>query len=534
MAGDDSDILANHLKQFDLAPYLFIGSGLSRRYIGLETWGELLQKFAKTTSKPYEYFKSKAESKFPKIASEIAAELHDIWWTHENFADSRASFQSQAGYSRESALKIEISRYLREQSKIVTTDPRLTEELTALRNVVVDGIITTNWDLLLEGLFPTYEIFVGQEQLLFKTPQHIGEIYKIHGCCTEPNSLVLTEKDYEVFDRRNPYLVAKLLTVFIEHPIVFLGYSLTDQNIAKLLGSVIDCLSTENLSKLQNRLIFVEWDPTVQDVELSHSIIVSNEKQIPVISLRTNGFLPIFTSLQQMKRRFPAKLLRELKERLYELVASNDPKGELHVLDIEDDAEVSKLEVVFGIGTMSKVRKAEPSVNEFGKIGYREISRIEIFRDVVLDDANYDARSLLQETIPSLLGQTQYVPIFKYLAQANFLDFKGKVTGDELDERILKEADKDISKFRPNYTEAKVEKIRSDYYMGITKMSAKEGASRVLTTAGCLEEYQLSTTELLVFLQEHIHFLESDKPSDKTNYGKLVCLYDYLKYKRKR
>jgi hypothetical protein len=51
-------------------------------------------------------------------------------------------------------------------------------------NLNVDGIITTNWGLFIEQIFPDYKPYIGQKELLFSNPQQIAEIYKIHGCCS--------------------------------------------------------------------------------------------------------------------------------------------------------------------------------------------------------------------------------------------------------------------------------------------------------------------------------------------------------------
>jgi SIR2-like domain len=184
-----------HLEQFPTTPFLFVGSGMSRRYVGLEDWEGILRKFSKLTDRPYEYYRATAGNYLPRVATEIARRLHERWWEDDTFAESRQEFRGDAK-TVEFALKIEISRYMESVTERLTTDENLLHEIELLRSAVVDGLITTYWDRLLEMLFPEFSVYIGQDELLFSTPQSIGEIYKIHGCCTRPNSLVLTADDY--------------------------------------------------------------------------------------------------------------------------------------------------------------------------------------------------------------------------------------------------------------------------------------------------------------------------------------------------
>lgn len=341
--------LQTHLEQFHTAPFLFVGSGLSRRYLGLEGWEGILRRFAAMTRRPYEYFRSSANGRYPAIATEIARELHGIWWESPIFKDSRDKYMSDAK-NRESALKIEIARYLENISVARVADCELKDELEILANATIDGLITTNWDLLLEEIFPEFEVYIGQDELLYSVSQGIGEIYKIHGCCSKPNSLVATADDYERFNQRNPYLAAKLLTVFAEHPVIFLGYSLNDENVANTLQSIALCLTSENINQLRDRLILVRWDPEEGSYRWEDNTIVTHGFPIPVKTIVTNSFVPVFNCLSSLPRKFPTRILRRLKEHIYQLVLDNDPVDQLYVLDIDDDSDMSKIKVVYGVG----------------------------------------------------------------------------------------------------------------------------------------------------------------------------------------
>ncbi|PIS36070.1 MAG: hypothetical protein COT35_13095 [Nitrospirae bacterium CG08_land_8_20_14_0_20_52_24] len=343
-----SEIL-EHLRQFHTAPFLFVGSGLPRRYLGIDDWTGLLRRMSALTDRPYEYYRASGDGKEPQIATEIAKDLHIKWWDSDKFAESRENFKSDA-INKESALKIEIAKLIEKKSECIPEIPGLQKELETLQNATIDGIITTNWDLLLEGLFPDYKKFIGQEELLFSSTQAVGEIYKIHGCCTSPNSLIVTAGDYKSFRTRNPYLAAKLLTIFVEHPIFFLGYSLSDPNVSQILGSIASCLTSTNIDQLRDRLILVNWEPDRDEFQINDTNIITEKFNIPVKIISTSQFTPIFEALCEVPRKFPARMLRRLKQHVYNLVQDNDPDNHLYVVDIDNESDLSMLDVVFGVG----------------------------------------------------------------------------------------------------------------------------------------------------------------------------------------
>jgi hypothetical protein len=268
------------------------------------------------------------------VASAIADAFHDIWWSDARFADSRMTYENRLT-NRESPFKVEVARLLQDAPVSLPREGPLAVELELLRHAVIDGVITTNYDSLLESIFDDYVVFVGQDQLLFSEPQGVGEIYKIHGSCDDPNSIVITEADYARFRDRNPYLAATLLTTFIDHPIVFLGYSLNDRNISEILVSIAKVLTTASLERLQDRLIFVQYDADVAEPTMVRSVVGFEGFTIPIVSVVVPAFDGVFRVLAATTRKFPARLLRQLKEHLYTLVLENQPAGRLFVQDIE-------------------------------------------------------------------------------------------------------------------------------------------------------------------------------------------------------
>jgi hypothetical protein len=432
--------LSDHLTRFSSAPFLFVGSGLSRRYIGLPDWEGLLKEFAGELDQPYDFYRASGNSNLPQVAQLISQDFHKLWWSAPRFAQSRLEFSGLAsGIS--SALKIEICQYLLElELKALSTTS--TDELTILRSAVIDGIITTNWDCLMESLFPEYRSFVGQNELLFSTTQGVGEIYKIHGCRTQVNSLVLTEEDYTDYSRRNPYLSAKLLTIFVEHPILFLGYSLSDPNIHQILALVASSLTSENIDRLQDRLIVVSYSPSDTVPTFIRTQIMVEGIAVPVIEIKTKSFNPIYESLSSFKRKFSAKVLRQLKEEVYDLVLLNDPKGQLYVQDIEELGASQTPDIVLGVGARKLL----------ADVGYTRIDRLRLIEDLIFQNHTLDSSKVVGDLLPELLKSTHYHPMCKYLKLSG-VDMSDE-TGQHVNYQILESFDhnRKLKNIRPHLT----------------------------------------------------------------------------------
>lgn len=48
-----------------------------------------------------------------------------------------------------------------------------------------------------------------------------------------------------------------MLTLFSESPIVFLGYSFTDENIRNIVADFLSCLTNEQLDNIDEHFVFI-------------------------------------------------------------------------------------------------------------------------------------------------------------------------------------------------------------------------------------------------------------------------------------
>lgn len=523
------EALKEHITKFATAPFLFIGSGLSRRYLNLPAWEALLKEMCSRLDLPkqYEYYRANANNYLPKVASLMGLEFNEMWWEDEKYESSRTEFAKNA-QSKYSPLKYEICKRINENSAVQDNDLIYTE-LRLLKKVNVDGVITTNWDKLLENLiFPEFKTYVGQDELIFSDLSNIGEIYKIHGSADRPNSLILTDEDYQDYQNRNPYLAAKLLTIFIENPIIFIGYSLSDKNIQDILKAIIKCLSKNKIEALKDRLIFCDWDPKCTTPVLTDSTILISETIIPIKLIKLSNYIDLFTVLANNMRRIPTKVLKHMKDMIYDFVKTSNSKQKIFIAESLDNIEdIHKAEFVWGIGLKDKLAEH----------GIKGIEPKDILKDIVLENhPTWTAITIAKLALPAMSIKGRFIPYFKYLYKAGLLN-----QNKEIDENS------EIVEFSPEFI-AKVNQIsRNDFlpseaylrkkdeinglYDSFASLKASCGGNdlHMMMYIPLLSADKLSTLELGNYLKEKIDLINNSRYG--THFRKLICLYDYMKFK---
>lgn len=416
MVDEIAALLANNTS----LPILFVGSGLSIRYLELPSWAGLLRQFCVNPAHTYDYYYDKAHREigndqsrlFPRIADFIEDDFNEIWFSSPDYAASRELHKDEASRGI-SPFKLCVGDFFKDKVDFKAQYIDEIELFKKIGNKNIGSIITTNYDLLLETCFcdGSFVSYIGQNELLFSTVYEIAEMYKIHGCCSKPETIVINSKDYQTFSDKSVYLSAKILTLFLERTIIFLGYSITDKNIRTILQNISDCLEPDQLAQLSNRLVFVQWndDPTQADDISDHSFTFDNGKTILMKKLFLNDFSHLYNAILRNVVRYDIKTLRRIKNQLYELIEVNKPTDQLLVATNIEDPD-KKVEFVVGVGVFAK----------FGRVGYRGIVNNELYSIILgKNDLQYDCEMLLKETIPFLYNGRSILPVSGLISQCN-------------------------------------------------------------------------------------------------------------------
>ena len=519
--------IAKILAKTPTMPILFVGSGLSRRYLNLPDWKTLLRKFC--ISKPYEYYHLQAEREsrdgeemlLPRIADLIEADYNEKWFTDILFEENRKKHKKQVEQMI-SPFKIEIADFFATSSAdVVNGYEQEVDKLSQIGSKNIACVITTNYDCFLENCFGKnrFKTYIGQNDLLFSTTYEIGELYKIHGCCTHPESIVINENDYRKFIQKRSYLSAKLLTMFLERPIIFIGYSIADPNIKRILSAVSECLENEQLDKLKERLIFIEWNDSTErkDGISERRLDFESGKTIIMNNVLLSDYTIFYDAILDNKVKYDVRILRRIKSQLYELVRDNKPNDKLHIIsDIED--EENNLEFVVGVGAYGR----------FGNIGYCGIKAEDVLHYVMgQSKRELDGDMILKETVPVLHGN---LPVFKLIAECKSVE---NISADayQIFSRIT-----DISSLFTLADRSWVIKHGHLQSESIIEYYKKHGLNKTCLYIPKMDLSKLNVDELKAFILlvlteiPNILSVNSPNPTAKSPFRKCICIWDYLRY----
>ena len=507
-------IISNSIKNTGHHPFLFVGSGISKRYLGTEKWDELLKLFCTELDGnefQYNVYATQVEEddyygQQPAIAYLLEKDYNNKILTAQEYKNFREKYKKEL-QNKVSALKLAISEHLSKYKL-----PEQNAELDLLKKLSlrsISGIITTNYDTLLEKIFPKFTTYVGQEELIFANMAGIGEIYKIHGSITDAQSLVLTSKDYELFEKKSSYLIAKLLTIFLEYPIIFIGYSLNDRNIKNIFQTISNCLSQEKLDVLKDRLIFIDYSTKKKIYDWATQF--TNGKNIKMSCIATDDFTDIYNAILSTKSQYNPIILRQLRRDIYELANASKPSDRIVACGFEKLDDISEAgQFVLGVG--------------ISKNGHM-IKAEQLYEDIVFDNQHFNPNLVVEEYLPELLKKNSGgLPMYKYLKLYN-----GEVF-EKVKEKTLKY--QTIDDFLNQQLRIQKSKYHKKYgTLSIQDVIKYEGFKLAYRRLVFLTETEFNVLELLTYLQKLIKQESPECLKGNSELKRLIRIYDLLKYK---
>ena len=414
-------------------PVLFIGSGISKRYLWkYPNWNELLKlsfsQFCKDDFQFQKYvdtFKRQGFSDF-----EINTALGTVIEKEYNSAFYDRKIKLKVGNIRNpswvkrgiSPYKMFLANYFKKMK--LNRNPELLKELEEFKKLKnkISAVITTNYDLFLEKyIFPDdYTVFTRQHELFSKDSYNIAEIYKIHGSANDANTIMITEKDYDEFNESRKLFIAKLLILFSESPIIFMGYSFTDEDIQSIITDFLSCLTSDELENIEEHFIFISYKENQENLnEINRVITTKNGNDIPITEIATDNFLEVFKILNEITPGISPKKIRETKKIVKKIVdeSASSPEAKSIIVGIDDldQLDLSNKPLAVAIGYKESV---------LSSVGYGMLSDNQIFEDILYDNKNFNPTEMCMSRFKSI-PTTRLLPVYKYFSKSEITPSEG-------------------------------------------------------------------------------------------------------------
>ena len=298
-----------------------------------------------------------------------------------------------------------------------------------------------------------------------------------------------------------------------------MGYSISDSNIQNIIRSIVNRLDGDQLKKLEDRFVFVEYKPGAIGVDVTPYTIMVDGKPLSMRKVVLSDFMPLYAAIGNKQAKLPVRILRRFKGELYTYVVTNTPTATLRVASI-DDARLGDEEMVLAIGR----------ADQLGFRGLRGLNGNDWYRNIVMDDiAEFTADELLEHAFPSVWRQNSgALPVNKYLdaATKTFPECEAVAKRQDFDAIISAT----IKKYRHT---------RLGTYTSVKEIWEKEKHKLIRATdlISHLPEEAIDVQELETVLKEifavNPEILSKGAQGERTNIRRLIRVYDYLKWGKK-
>lgn len=325
-----SNEFLNNLQKNNEFPIIFIGSGITQRYFkNAPTWDSLLRQIWDEVKIDQSYF-----SRY----NQLSEKYQNSFQTYTHLADELEQKYDQAffdekikidGLTPEEAHYNDVSPFRKRIASIFSNlEPRdgVDTEVTLLFDMLKKArlVVTTNYDPFIEKNLKNINIKVGNKGL-FEPSDSLNELYKIHGSVEDANSIIITSKDYEKLQRTSAIVNAKILSQLTISPIIFLGYSLTDQNIQTLLKDLASNMPF-SIEKAAKRIGVVDYQKGNKNIE---ETMADTPYGVHYTKLSTDNFEQIYKGVSKINQGISPLEISKYQSAFREIIDTKGKQGEL-------------------------------------------------------------------------------------------------------------------------------------------------------------------------------------------------------------
>lgn len=162
---------------------------------------------------------------------------------------------------------------------------------------------TTNYDTLIENALNAnkkhYDVMYNNDSFCVLDDQRDRIVYKCHGDCNDPQSIIITKSDYEKFRFNSFNFTHALYNELASSTILFLGYSFNDPDI----NNIIETLSVIN--ETHSTHFFITKKETGND-ECSQQHWVDNIKRYGIETLLIDDYNYIDIIMEKIAKQYMA------------------------------------------------------------------------------------------------------------------------------------------------------------------------------------------------------------------------------------